>query len=118
VAAERLAFFFVDDYLETDGFSQEKIGERLDFCSFLIQKTDPVLYNFLKINDVSNAYPLRWIISWFSYDCLILEDTMLIYDYILETTFLTPLYLSASRHHHEMHIDTGHSDVPHPDASL
>ncbi|CAO3633838.1 unnamed protein product [Cunninghamella echinulata] len=76
--------------------SLDPILKEIELLNTLYKLKDEKLYDHFQSMGILPYYCLSWIITWFSHDLDDLEDIYRIFDLILSTHPMMPLYITAS----------------------
>ncbi|KAI9305497.1 rab-GTPase-TBC domain-containing protein [Cunninghamella echinulata] len=88
-----VALFYLRDAMLD---SLDPILKEIELLNTLYKLKDEKLYEHFQSMGILPYYCLSWIITWFSHDLEELEDIYRIFDLILSTHPMMPLYITAS----------------------
>ncbi|CEI88579.1 hypothetical protein RMCBS344292_02961 [Rhizopus microsporus] len=90
---ERVALFYLRDAMFA---TLEPVMKQLTMIDSLIRLEDNELYEFIMEAGVLPYYALSWVITWYSHDLSDLEKIARLFDLILSSNPLMPVYLAVA----------------------
>ncbi|CEG69778.1 hypothetical protein RMATCC62417_05792 [Rhizopus microsporus] len=90
---ERVALFYLRDAMFA---TLEPVMKQLTMIDSLIRLEDNELYEFIMEAGVLPYYALSWVITWYSHDLSDLEKIARLFDLILSSNPLMPVYVAAA----------------------
>lgn len=93
VASERVAVYYLRDAMSHD---LELVVQLLSLIYPLLENEDQELHLMFKEIDLKPYFALSWVITWFSHDIDTRADVERIFDFLLASHPLMPIYLSTA----------------------
>jgi len=93
VVSERVGQFYLRDAMSQ---TLSPVVELLALIYPLVKLEDPALYAFLEGAGSKPFYSLSWVITWFAHDISKRETVERIFDFLISSDPLMPVYLSAA----------------------
>lgn len=96
VAFDIMAFLSTHHLVECMQETMEPTQRRLMFLYPLVRYERPALCDYLEKSTVGTLFALPWYLTWFGHSLNSYRDVVRLYDYFLASSFLLPIYLTAS----------------------
>lgn len=90
---ERLCLVHLRDSLQP---SLDRVIALMSLVLPLLASSDSALYLFLKRSELSSFFTLSWLLTWLSHNIASLQDTARVFDFLLASHPLMPLYLCVA----------------------
>lgn len=90
---ERLSLLHIRESLRP---SLEYVMEELNLIFPILERADPPVYQFLSQAHVQGFFTLSWVLTWFSHNLVRLSEVARVFDFLLASHPLMPVYLASS----------------------